>query len=67
MKIKLSASKPSFWHLLKTVFAAAVGVQSNKNRELDFSQTSIVPYIIAGIVFTAAFIALLIVVVSLVI
>lgn len=59
--------KLGIWHLVKTTLAAAVGVQSNKNREMDFSQSSIVPYIITGVVFTAFFVMTLIFVVSLVV
>lgn len=58
---------PSMWHFVKTTLAAAVGVQSQKNLETDFSQKSIVPFIIAGVVFTAIFLLSLIAIVSLVV
>ena len=59
--------KPSFWQLIKSAAAAAIGVQSDKNREFDFSQTSIVPYIVVGIAFTIAFVAGLMFIVSLIV
>ncbi len=58
---------PSTLHLVKTAFAAAVGVNSEKNRQEDFAQSSIVPYIIAGVIFTACFILTLVIIVSLVV
>lgn len=59
--------KLGIWHYVKTSLAAAVGVQSNKNRELDFSQSSIIPYVITGVAFTALFVLALIFIVSLIV
>ncbi|TVZ39293.1 Protein of unknown function (DUF2970) [Alteromonadaceae bacterium 2753L.S.0a.02] len=59
--------KPGFFSLLKTAAAAAFGVQSDRNREADFSQKTVIPYIVIGILFTAAFIGTLIVIVSFVV
>ena len=42
--------------ILQSVFAAALGVQSSKNRDRDFKQGNIGVYIAAGILFTALFI-----------
>lgn len=42
--------------VISSVFAAALGVQSSKNRERDFKQGSAGVYIAAGIIFTALFI-----------
>ncbi len=50
----------------KSVAAAFFGVQSNKNREKDFSQGKLSHFIIVGIISVALFIATLIVIVSLV-
>lgn len=47
-----------------SVAAAAFGVQSNKNREQDFSHGSPLPYIFAGVAFTLIFITLLVIVVN---
>lgn len=52
--------KPTLGGLIKTTLFAAVGVQSDTNRERDFSQSSPTPYIIMGVVFTALFIGSLI-------
>lgn len=58
--------KPGFLDIVKSTLAAAVGVQSNKNRERDFTHGNIKVYIIAGIVFTLLFLATVIGVVQLV-
>ncbi|MBY6210740.1 DUF2970 domain-containing protein [Microbulbifer agarilyticus] len=55
--------KPSFGQVVLSTLAAAVGVQSDKNRERDFKAGSFKAYIAAGIIFTAAFVAVLILVV----
>lgn len=58
--------KPSFLQVMMSVFAAAFGVQSEKNRERDFSQSSPMPYIVGGLIFTVLFVGLIIGVVMLV-
>jgi hypothetical protein len=50
-----------------SVFAAGLGVQSSKNRERDFKQGRIGVFIAAGILFTLAFIAVVVLVVQAVI
>jgi hypothetical protein len=57
-------SKPSLLHVIKSVFAAAIGVQSNKNRKIDFEQGSLPSYLIVGFIFTILFILALIFIVS---
>ncbi len=42
--------------LIQSVFAAAFGVQSKKNRERDFSQGKPAVFIAAGIIFAVVFI-----------
>lgn len=49
-------SKPSLLHVIKSVLAAGIGVQSNKNREIDFEQGSFSSYLIVGFIATALFI-----------
>ena len=44
--------------------AAAFGVQSNKNRERDFSQGKPVHFIIAGIILTICFVCVIILLVK---
>ncbi len=52
--------------VMQSILAGAIGVQSDKRREEDFSSHSPWPYIIAGILFTACFVVGLIVIVNLV-
>lgn len=59
--------KPSVARLLLSTIAAAFGVQSETNRQYDFQQKSIMPFILAGVVFTVAFLFSLILIVSLII
>ncbi|WP_440997436.1 DUF2970 domain-containing protein [Arhodomonas sp. SL1] len=57
---------PSFLQVMKSVAAAAFGVQSEEARQRDFSHGRAGPFIIAGIIFTAAFVIVLVVIVNLV-
>lgn len=57
-------SKPTILQTIKSVLAAFIGVQSDKNRQIDFEQGSLKAYIIAGLIFTVAFILLIVFVVS---
>ena len=59
-------SKPNLLQIAKSVIAAAVGVQSQKNREHDFQHGSLSSYLIGGVIFTVSFIALIVLIVSLV-
>lgn len=59
-------SKPNLTHIVKSVIAAFIGVQSNKNREIDFKHGSLPAYIIVGLIATVLFIFALVAVVSLV-
>jgi Protein of unknown function (DUF2970) len=56
--------KPSIIQTIKSIFAAFIGVQSDNNRKLDFEQGSMMSYIIAGLIFTVAFVSVLVFVVS---
>jgi len=60
-------SKPSLIHVIKSVLAAGIGVQSNKNREIDFKHGSLPAYIIVGAIATVIFVFAIVAVVSLVI
>ncbi|WP_163935598.1 DUF2970 domain-containing protein [Paraferrimonas sp. SM1919] len=51
---------------LKSALAAMFGVQSESNRQLDFNQPSVMPFIISGILVTAIFIILLLAVVTII-
>ncbi len=46
-----------FVNVMKSVFAAFFGVQSNKNRERDFSSGKFVHFLIAGIILLLLFMA----------
>jgi len=58
--------KPGLGSLVKSILAAAIGVQSNKNRERDFQEGNPLAFIIGGFVFTLLFIATMATVVGLV-
>jgi hypothetical protein len=52
------------FQLAGSVLAAAFGVQSSKNRQRDFQEKSFLPFILAGIFFTAVFVGSIYLVVS---
>jgi len=58
--------KLSILQVMKSVFAATIGVQSNRNRERDFRKGSAKIFIVAGIIGTALFVATIFAVVRLV-
>lgn len=60
-------AKPSLLHVVKSVLAAAIGVQSDKNREIDFKHGSLPAYLIVGLIATVLFIFALVAIVSLVV
>ena len=57
-------SKPGLLHVIKSVIAAGIGVQSNKNREIDFEHGSLSNYLIVGLIATLLFIFTLVFIVS---
>ena len=59
-------SSSNFKETFKSVGAAFFGVQSDKNRERDFTQGKLSHFVIAGVIAVAIFIASLIAIVSLV-
>ena len=52
--------------VIGSVLAAGFGVQSGKNRERDFKEGKLATFVVAGIVFTALFVASVYFVVTLV-
>jgi len=54
------------WQVLQSTLAAALGVQSRKNRERDFEQGKASHFIFAGIAFTLVFIGVMVVIVRVV-
>ncbi|GGC71979.1 DUF2970 domain-containing protein [Marinobacter halophilus] len=65
-KEKKQPGSPGVLKIMQTVFAGALGVQSEKRRQEDFAGHSPVPYIVAGLLFGAVFVGGLILVVNLV-
>lgn len=57
-------NKPTIMQTIKSVLAAFIGVQSDKNRQIDFEQGSLMTYIVAGLIFTVLFVSALIFIVS---
>lgn len=58
--------KVGLLEIIKSVVAAMFGVQSDKNRQRDFNQTSMVPYLLVGLLFVVLFVVALIGLVSLI-
>ena len=58
--------KPGLWAVALSVCAAAVGVQTDENRQRDCNQKSPLPYILGGLLFTVLFVVTLVGVVMLV-
>ena len=50
------ANKPGLGTVIKSILAAAIGVQSNKNRKQDFEEGNPLAFIIGGFIFTLLFI-----------
>lgn len=44
--------------VIKSVLAAFFGVQSEKNRQRDFQQSSPLPYVLAGLLLAGVFVLL---------
>ena len=56
----------TWWQVIGSTLAAAIGVQKRANRERDFSRGRPMQFIVAGIVFTAMFVLIVVLVVRLV-
>ena len=54
----------SVWQVIKSTLAAAFGVQTEAARQRDFTQGSAATFILAGLVFTGAFVLILVVIVA---
>ncbi len=67
IKEKHPSKRSSFLQVVKSVLAAALGVQSQKNLEHDGQQNGVAPYIVVGVLVLALFVLTLIGVVALVI
>jgi hypothetical protein len=49
-------SKPTITQVLKSVLAAFIGVQSERNSKKAFENESLSTYVIAGLIFTTLFV-----------
>jgi len=63
---KESKKKQKIGSLIKSILAAGIGVQSDKNRQEDFAGGNPLAFIIGGFIFTIVFILCVAVVVGLV-
>jgi hypothetical protein len=45
-----------FWRVVLSVIQASFGVQNPANRERDFGSRSILPFVIAALIFTVMFV-----------
>lgn len=55
----------TFWQVVGSILAGAIGVQTNPNRKRDFTRGKAIHFIIVGIVFTILFMLTVISVVNL--
>lgn len=55
-----------FWRVVLSVIQASFGVQNPHNRERDFKQGRVLPFVVAALLFTAVFVLSLMLVVKLV-
>ncbi|MBX8541850.1 DUF2970 domain-containing protein [Pseudomonas cichorii] len=46
---------PTFWQMLHSIMAAAFGVQSNRNRQRDFTHGKPAHFLLLGLLFTVFF------------
>jgi hypothetical protein len=54
--------KPSFWHMLRSVLAAMLGVQKSDNAKKDFTSGNPWVYVSIGVAFILLFVITLLVV-----
>ena len=59
-------SKPSLLHVIRSVLAAGIGVQSEKNRKIDFEHGTLSTYLIVGFIATVLFVLTIVSIVSMV-
>ena len=58
--------EPTLWQVVKSVLAAALGVQNSRNRERDFTYGNPLVFILGGLIFTVVFVLTIVGVVYLV-
>ncbi|MBX8486232.1 DUF2970 domain-containing protein [Pseudomonas cichorii] len=52
---KDQSKPPTFWQMLHSIMAAAFGVQSNRNRQRDFTHGKPAHFLLLGLLFTVFF------------
>jgi hypothetical protein len=52
----MTGTKPGLRQILKAVFGAFIGVQSEQQRQQDFQTQGPLPYIIVGVIVTLCFV-----------
>ncbi|WNO60495.1 DUF2970 domain-containing protein [Rheinheimera sp. MMS21-TC3] len=57
-------SNPKFLKVLKAVFGALIGVQSEQQREHDFTDKNPIPYIITAVILTVLFVFTLLLIIN---
>ena len=57
MTDNIKKDAPGFGSIVMSTLAAALGVQSSKNRERDFVKGNLKSYVISGIIFVIIFIS----------
>lgn len=62
----IKKNKVSFISVIQSTLAAAIGVQSEKNRQRDFKHGKPIYYILSGLIFVILFIVTIIIIVNLV-
>ena len=60
------SGKIPFYRVVLSVLQASFGVQSEHNRERDFTSGKFMPYVVAAVLFTILFVITLIVIVNMV-
>ncbi len=55
---------PSFWHVVKSVLAGLLGVQSAENRARDFQHGNFSAYVFVALLVVAVFILIIVTVVK---
>ncbi len=66
-KSNKNSNAPSLWDVTKSVMAAMLGVQKNKNYERDFQYGKPSQYIIVGLIAVAVFVGIILTIVNVVI
>ena len=56
--------KPNIWQVMLSILAAAFGVQSQQARARDFTHGNPAAYIVGGLIFTATFVLVLVLIVK---